>query len=94
MREQAPVLEILIVPDGDGARLYVGSWCPPAVRSRFDAQLSAVIRTKPDAGELEQFMFAADAPYRFQARAGKLEIVARGRSAIVLGEWMGELLSS
>jgi hypothetical protein len=87
MREQTPVLEILIVPEGEGARLYVSDWCSPALRSRLDAQKSGRLAAMPDMGELDQFMFGADAPYRNASMNGKHEISAHGRSAIVLDEW-------
>jgi hypothetical protein len=93
MREQFPVLEILIVPEGEGARLYLADWCSPALRARLDAQKSARLEAMPDLVEFDRFMFGADAPYRKTSTNGKHEISARGRSAIVLDEWIrGALL--
>jgi hypothetical protein len=92
MHEMAPVLELLMVPEGSGARLYVAGWCPPAVRMRLDAQRSATITTLPDAGQLAAFMWKSDAPYQRVDRVGKLEVIARGRAAVVLAEWLNGLL--
>jgi hypothetical protein len=90
MREQSPVLEVLIVPEDEGARLYVADWCSPALKARLDSQKSVKLDAMPDLGELDRFMFGADAPYRKASTNGKHEINALGRSAIVLDEWAFE----
>jgi hypothetical protein len=82
------VLELLFVPEGDGARLYVAGWCPVAVRERLDAVRSARLPAFPNLADLERFMWNVDAPYRLRAMGPNLELEARGRGAVVLGEWV------
>jgi hypothetical protein len=91
MREQSPVLEVRIVPEGDGGRLYVADWCSPALRARLDSQKSAKLEAMPDLAELDRFMFGTDAPYRKTSTNGKHEFTARGRSAIVFDRWLSEI---
>jgi len=89
MFEQAPILEVLVVPEGDGARLYVAGWCSPALRGRLDSQRSAALSVMPDLADLDRFMWAADAPYVASKTNGRTEIAARGRAAVVLDSWCG-----
>ncbi len=50
---------------------------------------------EPDLQGLENFMFQLDAPYtKSVTKTGGVEIEARGRSAVVLGEWLDGFLSS
>ena len=88
MSALTPVIELLFVPEGDGARLYVAGWCPVTVRERLDAVRSVRIPAFPDLADLEKFMWNADAPYRVRAMGPNVEIEARGRAAVVVGEWV------
>jgi hypothetical protein len=50
---------------------------------------------RPDAADLERFMFEVDAPYSGRRTSdGGIEIVARGRSAICLLIWLEELVNN
>jgi hypothetical protein len=93
MAKQHPVLEVLVVPEGGGARIYVADWCSPATRAELDSQKSAFVSTTLDLAGLDRFMWGCDAPYRAATTNGRTELVARGRSAIVLDGWIFELLS-
>jgi hypothetical protein len=86
--EVCPVLELLVLPEGSGARIYVAGWCPPAVRLKLDSQKGARLSAFPDPEDLQKFMWGADAPYISRGAGRGIEIQARGRAAIVLGEWI------
>lgn len=88
MREQTPVVEFLLVPEAEGVRLYVAGWCPPLIRTRPDPARSVHIGRVPDLGDLDSYMWNADAPFRRRASGVNVEVEARGRSAIVVGEWV------
>lgn len=90
----APIVDVFIARDGARWRLYVapGAWCPPMVHDHLNAQGEASIANF-DAAELERFLWAADAPHALRSTAtGGAQIEARGRSAIVLAEWLAAKL--
>ena len=96
MTPKKPVIDLLICRDGEAWRLYLAarSWVPGCLRARIDEDRREVFPVaKPDAAELDAFMFEADAPYERRIIAdGGMEILARGRSAIVLHEWLADLV--
>jgi len=64
------------------------------LRSHLDARLEAQV-TDFDAGKLEKFMWDLDAPYQIhRSSVGGAQVVARGRSAVALCEWLSELLEA
>jgi hypothetical protein len=81
------VIDIVIAKDGDAYRIYqaAGSWRGGVLRSHGDEHGDVSPLAKPDAADLERFMFESDAPY-FHRRTndGGIELVARGRSAILV----------
>jgi hypothetical protein len=95
MREQLPVLDLFIGRDGDAWRLYLapGSWVPGLLAVRVDEHREVHPVAKPDAEDLDRFMFDADAPYGHRRTSdGGMEIIARGRSAICLLIWLEEIV--
>jgi hypothetical protein len=94
MKPKAPVVDLLIIRDGDAWRLLFApmSWVPGSLRTRVDGRRELFPVKQPDAEDLERFMFDADAPYdRRPTRDGGLELLARGRSAVCLLVWLEEL---
>jgi len=90
-----PIIELLIGRDQDSWRLYTHGWVPPYVKGKLDLHGEAFPVDEPDLQGLENFMFQLDAPYTKRVtESGSVEIEARGRSAIVLGEWLDGFLSS
>jgi hypothetical protein len=50
---------------------------------------------KPDADDLDKFMFETDSPYEHRRTThGGIEILARGRSAVTLLVWLEELVQT
>lgn len=88
-------VELLFTKDRDAWRLYVHGWIAPYVRAKLSKQADAFPVRQPDLDELEQFMWATDAPYMKQVSTlGHVEIEAKGRSAVALNEWLDEYLAS
>jgi hypothetical protein len=88
--KQAPVLEAFLSPRGAQWRLYMSrsTWCPPALRTRLDDDLEAVVE-RVDVDQLQSLMWEAAAPYeKAVTPLGGVGLRAAGRSAIVLGEWL------
>lgn len=97
MTPKSPVLDIYIGRDGERWRLHVApmSWLPGVVRRHMNERREVFPVAKPDAADLDAFMFAMDAPYERRLTAdGGLEIQASGRSAIVLHEWIADLVGA
>lgn len=89
------VIDILIVPDHSGARLYVArsSWCPPMLRDRLNGDLEAKLPTLPDWDDLERVMWDTDSPHEKRlTKSGGAEIRARGRSAVTFASWLADTL--
>jgi hypothetical protein len=65
MIPKAPVLDLFIGRDHDAWRLYVAenSWVPGLLRMRIDVHREIFPVAKPDADDLERFMFDTDSPY-------------------------------
>jgi hypothetical protein len=97
MTPKGPVIDILICRDGDAWRLYSapGSWRGGVLRSRGDERGDIFPVGKPDADDLDKFMFEVDAPYEHRRTSdGGIELVAKGRSAICLLVWLERLLDT
>lgn len=96
MSPQTPVLDVLIARDGDAWRLYLapGSW-RPGILGNIDTSTSVASVYpvgRPDVADLKRFAWETDSPHEHLVTAdGGVEIVARGRSAITLAVWVGEL---
>jgi len=80
----------------DAWRLYATGWVAPYVRRRLDAHREAYPVREPDLADLERYMWKLDAPYvRRGTSVGGTLIEAKGRSAIVIWEWLdGQLDAS
>ncbi len=95
MNPKAPVLELSIACDGDSWRLHVAptSWKPGILSVRMDERGDGSPVAKPDANDLERFMFETDSPYeRRMTSDGGIEILAKGRSAVTLLVWLEEIV--
>jgi hypothetical protein len=59
------VLDLFIGRDHDAWRLYVAptSWMPGLLRMRVDEHREIFPVAKPDADDLDKFMFETDSPY-------------------------------
>jgi hypothetical protein len=80
---------------GDGWRLYVVGWTAPYLRQKLDQHGEAFPTREPDLADLERFMWGLDAPYqRRLTLSGDVELQAKGRSAIVLAEWLDGLVGA
>jgi hypothetical protein len=95
MREQLPVIDILIGRDGSAVRTYqaANSWRGGVLRRKNDecGDVFPVGRLHPK--DLEKFMFETDAPYVGRPTTdGGLEIVARGRAALCRLVWLEDLV--
>jgi len=87
------VIEVFIGMHSDAWRFYAHGWVPPYIRQKLDRHGEAFPVCQPDLTGLENFMFQLDAPYKKKVtKSGGVEIEARGRSAIVFGEWLDALL--
>jgi hypothetical protein len=64
MKPQTPVIDVLIARDGDAWRLHSApcSWRTP-FSLHVDRRGDIFPVGRPDAANLEQFMFATDSPY-------------------------------
>lgn len=96
VKPKAPILDLFIGRDGDAWRLYLApfSWAPENVRRRMAEDRTVFPVAQPDADDLDQFMFDADAPYeRRRTSDGGIEIVAKGRSAICLLVWLEDIVA-
>jgi hypothetical protein len=95
MNPKAPVLDLFIGRDHDAWRMYVAetSWMPGLLRMRADKRREIFPVAKPDADDLERFMFETDSPYdQRRTSDGGIEILARGRSAVTLLVWLEEIV--
>lgn len=93
MTEKAPVLDIFIGRHGDAWRLYFAplSWMPAMLGVRTNGRREIFPVGRPDADDLEKFMWATDSPYEHRPIAdGGIEIRAEGRSAVTLLVWLDE----
>ena len=65
MNPKAPVLDLFIGHDHDAWRLYVAetSWMPGLLLGRMDDHREIFPVAKPDADDLDRFMFETDSPY-------------------------------
>jgi hypothetical protein len=66
------------------------------LRSHGDARGDIFPIGRPDADDLEWFMFSSDAPYQHRrlANDGRIEIVAKGHSAVCLLVWLDDLVKA
>jgi hypothetical protein len=97
MTPKSPAIDIFIGRDGDAWRLYSApaSWRGGVLRSHGDGRGDVFRVGKPDADDLNRFMFEADAPYEHRRTSdGGIEILAKGRSAICLVVWLEEIVKS
>jgi hypothetical protein len=97
MTPKAPVLDLFIGRDGDPWRLYVAptSWRPMLLRDRMGERGSIFPVAKPDAEDLDRFMWKLDSQYDKRVTAdGGVEILAKGRSAIALLVWLEGLVGA
>lgn len=94
MSDQTPKVDVFIGRHGETWRLYVapGSWCPPMLRDRLGGQLEAWPVAEPDLEALDRHMWTCDAPYEQRAATAGVQLVARGRSAVVFITWLERLL--
>ena len=95
MTEPAPVIDVFFSRHGDAWRLYLapGSWAPPMLRDRTDEHGEIYPVGEPDLADLDRHMWATDAPFEKRgATTGGVQIVARGRSAVVMLVWLERLL--
>jgi hypothetical protein len=95
MNPKAPVLELSIACDGDSWRLHVAptSWKPGILSMRMDEHREIFPVAKPDADDLNRFMFETDSPYENRRTSdGGIEILAKGRSAVTLLVWLEEIV--
>lgn len=82
-------IEVLISRHGSAWRVYAHGWVAPYVRSRLDADREALVAAAPDLADLDRYMWGLDAPYtKRSTSAGGVALEARGRSAIMLWEWL------
>jgi hypothetical protein len=91
MTPKIPLLDLFIGRDGDAWRLYVAptSWKPELLRRRMDEHGEIFPVVVPDLSDLDRFMWKGDAPFeRRPTTDGGMEILARGRSAEVLVDWL------
>ncbi|HEY1693386.1 MAG TPA: hypothetical protein VGG39_14565 [Polyangiaceae bacterium] len=92
---KAPIIDILIARDGDSWRIYSAprSWRTPFSLSA-DARADIRRVGQPDLADLDRFMWEVDAPFERRPTAeGGIEIVAAGRSAVVLVIWLHDLIA-
>lgn len=97
MMEKAPMLDVFIGRDGDAWRLYAAprSWRPAVLELRMDEHHEIFPVARPDADDLEHFMWESDSPYEHRKTSdGGIEIRAKGRSAVTLLLWLDELVRS
>ena len=82
-------ISLLFSRDHEAWRLYVDGWVAPYVRRKLDAHREAFPVREPDLVDLEQYMWNLDAPYvQRETSVGGLLIEAKGRSVIVMWEWL------
>lgn len=97
MNEKTPVLDVVIGPAGDAWRMHFApaSWWSGMLQRRMNERREIFPVARPDAEDLENFMFQTDSPYEHRRTAdGALEIRAQGRSAVTLVAWLEELVRS
>jgi hypothetical protein len=97
MEPKAPVLDLFIGRDHDAWRLYVAPNSRDAglLRMRLDDSGTIFPVAKPDADDLDRFMFETDSPYEHRRSVdGGLEILAMGRSAVTLLVWLEDVVRS
>jgi hypothetical protein len=95
MTPKGPVVDILIARDGEAWRIYQApkSWRGGILRSRADERGDVFPVGRPDAADLDRFMWETDSPYDGRPTGdGGIEIVAKGRSAVCLLVWLEELV--
>jgi hypothetical protein len=91
MTPQWPVIDVLIVRDGRAWRIYFApwSWDPPMLRRCMNAQREVCSVGRPDLDDLEQFMWATDAPYEKRPTGdGGVALFANGRGGFMLAFWL------
>ncbi len=82
-------IQVLFSRDKSAWRMYAEGWIAPYVRRWLDAHREAFPVREPDLGDLERYMWQVDAPFVQQATAvGGVLIEAKGRSAVVIWEWL------
>jgi len=94
MTPQTPVIDVLIARDGDAWRLYSAprSWRTP-FSLHADERGDVYPVGRPDIADLDRFMWETDSPFeRRLTPDGGVEMVARGRSAVMLAQWLQELV--
>jgi hypothetical protein len=94
MTPKAPIIDVLIAPDGANWRMYSAalSWRVP-FHPHIDGRGDIVPIGRPDVADLDRFMWETDSPFERRVTAnGGVEIVASGRSALVLALWLQALL--
>src|ERR1700730_4024991 len=95
MTQKAPVLDLFIGRHGHAWRLYVApaSWRPGVLRTRMDEHREVFPVARPDADDLERFMWETDSPYEHRRTGdGGVEILAKGRAAVTLLVWLEKLV--
>jgi hypothetical protein len=95
MNPKTPVLDLFIGRDHDAWRLYVAetSWTPGLLRARMDEHGEIFPVARPDADDLDKFMFETDSPYEHRRTSdGGIEILAKGRSAVTLLVWLEDIV--
>lgn len=94
MTPKAPVIDVLIAHDGIGLRMYSApfSWRFP-FHLHLDERGDVLGVGRPDVADLDRYMWETDSPFeRRVTNDGGVEIVAKGRSAIVLALWLQDLV--
>jgi hypothetical protein len=96
MRPKHPVLDVLITREGGAWRLHVApfSWKPGLLRLHMNDRGQVFPVARPDPVDLERLMWEVDAPYEKQLTDGGLQLLARGRSAVVLLVWLADLVAA
>ena len=94
MTPKAPVIDVLIAPDGDSWRMYSApySWRAP-FSGRMDRRGDVFPVGRPKIADLDRYMWETDSPFERRVTAdGGVEIVAKGRSALTIALWLHDLL--
>jgi hypothetical protein len=87
--------EVLIQPDAAAWRLHARGWIPLYARMKLDVRGDVFPVGEPNLQDLEQFMWALDAPYEARRTSeGSVEIAATGRGANAVWEWLTELIEA
>jgi hypothetical protein len=94
MTPKAPIIDVLIAPDGNSWRMYSApsSWRTP-FSAHMDQRGDIFPVARPDVADLDRYMWETDSPFERRLTAdGGVEIVAKGRSAITLVVWLQDLV--